>query len=388
MSKPYLYLVSRNSIIAALLLTIILYFLQGIIRPKPDYNWDSIPYMNLVLKYDGVENDSIRHAETYKTLHAQVPEEEWKKLAETDHWYRLRNYQSWEVGTETLPFYSIKPLYIVNCWVFYKMGFDLYDSTWIPNFFCYFFIALAFFIYIDSKKNYWIAFFATLFIMLTPFFLELSILSTPDALGTLIFMAITILYLEKRSMWIILGASIAAILIRPDHLVICGLLFGLLALEKNNWMDRIKTALIPSVILLTVHFLNYKLNGNPGWKVLFMHSFQGNIHHPVSGIENRVWEWSEFIKTHKNHIHSISFLLWLLLIPTLLMLPKKIRIPELLKRRDFLLFVAIVVATLIKFVLFPYTIDRYFAPFYAAGILLMIYRIGRNSDNSKTETYG
>lgn len=340
--------------------------------------------MNLTLKYDGMEEDSIRHAETYRILKEQVPEKEWKKLAETDHWYRLQNYQSWNVGTETLPFYSIKPLYILNVWVFYKMGFNLFDATWMINYFAYFFIALAFFIYIDSKKNYWIAFFSTLFIMLTPFFTELSILSTPDALGTLIFMAITILYLEKRSIWILLGASIAAILIRPDHLVICGLIFCLKALEDDSWTERIKTVVIPSLILLSVHFLNYKLNGNPGWKVLFMHSFQGNIHYPVSGIENRVWEWSEFIKTHKNYIHSISFLLWLLLIPTLLLLPKKISLPELFQRRDFLLFLAIILATLIKYFLFPYTIDRYYAPFYAAGILMLIYRVGMNGQTKAT----
>ncbi|MEZ4938538.1 MAG: hypothetical protein R2799_13190, partial [Crocinitomicaceae bacterium] len=182
-------------------------------------------------------------------------------------------------------------------------------------------------------------------------------------------------YLEKRSIWLILAASVAAIFIRPDHLVICGLIFLVKALEEEEVKAKLKTLLIPSVALLLVHFLNYKLNGNPGWKVLFMHSFQGNIHYPISGIENRVWEWSEYWKTMKSHIHSISFFMWLLLIPTLLLLPKKIRLKDLFQRRDFLLLLAIVVATLIKFVLFPYTIDRYFAPFYAGAILMLIYGV-------------
>ena len=67
--------------------------------------------------------------------------------------------------------------------------------------------------------------------------------------------------------------------------------------------------------------------------------------------------------------------MWILLIPTLLLLPKKIRLKDLFQRRDFLLLLAIVVATLIKFVLFPYTIDRYFAPFYAGAILMLIYGV-------------
>lgn len=377
---------SKKSIIAALLLTILLYFIQGIVRPQPDYNWDSISYMNLVLKYDGEFDDSLRHTKTYQTLKKNVPEEEWKKLAETDHWYRFRNYESWQVGTETLPFYGIKPLYVLNCWVFYKLGFNLFNATWVPSFFAFFFIALSFFVYIDSKKSTVIAFLATLFIMLTPFFMELSVLSTPDALGTLIFMVITILYLENRSLVLLLMASIAAILIRPDHLVICGILFLFKALEQKSRRQQLKTLLIPSVLLLVIHLLNYKLNGNPGWKVLFMHSFQGNIHYPISGVENRVWEWSEYWKTMKLHIHSISFLLWLLLIPCLVLLPKKISLREALKRRDFQLFLGLVLASLIKFVLFPYTIDRYFAPFYAGAILLLVYMSTELEIDRKKET--
>jgi hypothetical protein len=340
-------------ILGLILLLVVLYVFQSTIRPKPDYNWDAVPYMNLVLAFDGVEDDSIRHQQTYAKLKDEVPEEHWKLLAVTEHWYRYRNYESHEVATETLPFYSIKPLFILNCWFFYKIGFGLYDSTWIPSFLTYFLIGILFYLYIGARKNYVIGLFATLLIMLTPIFLELSILSTPDALGTLTMIMLTIMYLEKRSIWWILVMSIFSILIRPDHLIICGFIFCLKAIEEKE--------------------LNFAYHGNPGWKVLFMHSFQGNIHYPVSGIENRTWEWGEYIKTMKSHYHTVSFFLWVMLFPLLILLPSKIKLPDLFKRRDFLLFLAIIIATLLKFMLFPYTIDRYYAPFYASAIILIVY---------------
>lgn len=366
-----------KSIFVGGVLLAVLYLFQTTIRPQPDYNWDAVQYMNLILEYDGVENDSIRHIQTYQHLKEEVPAEHFKLLADTDHWFRVRNYQSYEVFQEQIPFYSIKPIFIINCWVFYKMGFSLFDATWIPSLLCFFIIALIFYRYISSKKGYVIGAIATLMIMLTPPFMELSILSTPDAMGTMTLILVALYYLEKKSIWVLLMLSIATILIRPDHLIICGFFIGLRGLDEPTIKSKIKMIAIPSIILLGIHFFNFNYHHNPGWKVLFMHSFQGNIHYPLSMTEGRVWEWSEYLKTIKFQYPTISFFLWMILFPVLLFIPRKIKLKELILRRDFMVFLTLIITTVMKFFLFPFTIDRYYAPFYAIGILLLVYAVSK-----------
>lgn len=356
-------------------LVAVLLFLLNNLRPQPDYNWDSIPYSNLILKYDGQKNDSIRHAEVYAHLKENVPENKYKELAETDHWFRLQAYLNYKVLTEQLPFFAVKPLYILNAWAFYKMGFGLFKSTWIPSYIAFIFLTLLFFQFISKRHGNPVAFFAVIFIMITPPFLDAAKMGTPDLLGTLVTSLLVVFFLERRSWVWLFVLSIMAILIRPDHIILCGLIIGLKALEKQTWRERIILAGIPGISLLLIHFVNFSIHGNPGWKMMFMHSFQGNIHFPLS--EGREWDWSLYIETLKIYFHQLGAYTWIALFPVLLTINKSDKLKEIIKRPEIQVLGVVLITIALKYFLHPLA-DRFHTPFYAIGVLLIVYGFGRN----------
>ena len=103
----------------------------------PAYNFDMLGYMALVVRMDQTKDLGKVHTITYENARRIVPAEEYKKLTETPA-FRKKFASDPLQFQKILPIYSVKPLYIGMCWLFYKAGFSLPAATVMPSILAYF----------------------------------------------------------------------------------------------------------------------------------------------------------------------------------------------------------------------------------------------------------
>src|SRR6476619_5673125 len=101
----------------------------------PAYNFDMLGYMALVI---GINTHDLKEvpATTYEKAMQCIPADEYRRLTESPP-FRKRMANDPLQFERILPIYSVKPLYIGMCWLFYQWGFSLVASTVIPSIISY-----------------------------------------------------------------------------------------------------------------------------------------------------------------------------------------------------------------------------------------------------------
>ena len=87
---------------------------------KAAYNWDMLPYMTVVLQYDGNTDIEKIHSEVYTKVKQSVSETDFNKLVGSTSAYRKSVFTNTTEFNLQLPFYVVKPLYTRFCYLFYK----------------------------------------------------------------------------------------------------------------------------------------------------------------------------------------------------------------------------------------------------------------------------
>src|SRR4051812_6427835 len=108
----------------------VLAFISAQAYKKPSYNWDMLPYMAVILSYDGQQNV---HESVYNTARQELPAEAFRLLTDSSQAHRRETAQHVEEFNLQMPFYIVKPLYTGLSYLFYKSGFSLTRSTVIPS---------------------------------------------------------------------------------------------------------------------------------------------------------------------------------------------------------------------------------------------------------------
>src|SRR5260370_30118320 len=150
------------------LTSIYIIILSGICRVawlKPGYNWDILPYAEIVLQYDHAPGDL--HRQVYSTAARELPTETYSLLISANG-----KRKQWAADANAfdhiLPFYAIKPLYTFLSFLFYKSGMTLFKALGFPSVIAYFFSGVLLFIWLSKFLPAKLTFVLCLIIMLLP----------------------------------------------------------------------------------------------------------------------------------------------------------------------------------------------------------------------------
>ena len=331
---------------------------------KPNYNWDCLPYMAIVLnKTEKLSNQEL-HNKVYEQARLHIPEKQYTMLvAETP--YRTAMLNNAVAFNQQLPFYSIKPLYIGLCWLSYKAGFNLAFSTVLPSLLAFFGIGLLLFYWLKKMLNEKQSILITYCILLAMPFTGIGRESSPDALSCFfILLACYWFYCKKCWQWVA-PVLVLAVLARPDNIILVGLFANILFIKK--YWSITDTLLVFGAGLLAYIIPTWLIVSYP-WQTLFNHSFIKHLSFPADAVINLTWQDYVFaIARNAFREFNIS------LIPLLLIFT----IPAWNNRKKLtanlsILWLTIGATILLRYLLFPVFTGRFMAPYYLIAILLII----------------
>src|SRR5688500_10068018 len=121
---------AMTRIIVYVLLSIVLFISFRYHYHHPGYNWDMLPYMGIVLEYEG---DTTVHEQVYTIAKTELPPTAFTQLTDSTVPYRSAVYHSPELFRKQLPFYVVKPLYTRMVQWFYLAGLPLTKATVMPS---------------------------------------------------------------------------------------------------------------------------------------------------------------------------------------------------------------------------------------------------------------
>jgi hypothetical protein len=313
----------------------------------PGHNGDMPFYIVCAIQFgQGSMDEAVDEAVVY--LKKELPSNEF-----TEHSGRIT-----KVSTTYFDFYRIKPLYILMVMLFHAIGFSFTFSTVLPSLLFYFLTGITIWRFsiqcMDPAKSFLVSV-MTIF----PFYV-LARLSSPDAMSCFFILnALLFMYTGRnRILWFCL--LLLAICTRLDNIV--GVLILLVALFK--WPDekyagklQIKEFSFFMLIAIVVAIL---IN------VIFTEHFLG-INDPFSERTK-----TEYLTDVKWYILTLpgSFLLTLLI---LFIFTRRDREFRWTNKVNYLIYVILTVV-FVRFLLYPFYEERFFAPYIIFGMLIISFQ--------------
>lgn len=237
----------------------------------PYFNWDMIPYTAAAMRMDNVETPDLY----YRTM---------QELASVSYSARRAVHGQPDVLLKTpeslrqqIPWYSIKPLYIGASWLAHALGVPWSHATLAVSVAAYalLFMAMACLRIPGIPAYVWMGV-LTGWLWMTqwghhPY---LAALSTPDGLGTGLFLLGLVLALGGRPLWVTLFTWQWTLGARPDLLVPASLLI-MLAVWKPVAGERVslRDGIIGVGVLLVTYLAIVNAVGYYGWRAHFYYHF-------------------------------------------------------------------------------------------------------------------
>jgi hypothetical protein len=207
--------VSALKTLLKLLYAVIIISVAYVAYLRPYHNWDMLGYMACAVSIDVQNSDSV-HSITYNHAKAELSHKDYEALVNPTNNYRKRNLEDSEYFHEQLSLYSIKPLYILLVYLFFKAGISLTAATVLPSVLAYAGIGWLLFFWMMKFISTFRAFIFSVLLMLSPPLWETAMSSTPDALAGLTTFAAFFFILEKKNFKTGLLFLLIAIAVRID----------------------------------------------------------------------------------------------------------------------------------------------------------------------------
>ena len=236
---------------------------------RPLYNWDMFGYMAVVLKGD-IPNPIELHHRVYELARQNIPPVQFGYLCGSIHRQKLATDPA--AFYQELPFYSVKPLYTGLVYLIYHQGISLPKATVIPSVVFYFFTGMLLFIWFNRFRGWVFSFTASILIMYSLIMVELSRLSTPDAVSTFLLFSAFYCLIELRALSWMFIFFMLSILARLDNVITAAAVTGLLALAKVPLMKPRYFALMVSGFAAMFFMVTCRLTAF-GWNPMFFPSF-------------------------------------------------------------------------------------------------------------------
>ncbi len=210
---------------------------------KADYNWDIIGYIGSVYSLENSDTNSV-HQKTYESIKNALTEDNFKRLT-TNNKYREDLTICAKCFYQTLPFYKIKPLYILLIYLFHKLNINIVLSPLLISAIFYFLSCIIIYVWLTKIFNNIIfIFFIAGFFNIMPYLLNSASNSTPDSLsGFIVLLALYFLVL-KRSLYLFLSLMIISIFTRPDNILFFAILTGILLFNKEFGQKKAKIIIL------------------------------------------------------------------------------------------------------------------------------------------------
>jgi len=336
---------------------------------KPVLNWDMMGYVGSILRMKQ-DDPTALHEAMKEEVRPFLPD--W--LAEQ---YFEQNPLSARAQDfyQQIPFYDIKPLYVVAVWAVHALGVPMVQATWVVSALAFAGIGfvLACWRPMQGSRALWLlGISALLFIGPLPFAM-LAAYSTPDALSLFFLMGGFVCWLRRHSLLLLGAGLVLSVFTRPDTLVACGALLCYLTFFAHP-AHRLSLArgIALSLLVIAAYALLQAVIGSAGWEVLF---YRGFIN------DNLDFAHADIHVTRAQYMQALFGGIRHLLVNPRLMLFAALSVvsvfcflvrPE--GQRGWLwLLVMAWVTFLVRFMLFPNWADeRYFYYFYLLMLMAII----------------
>lgn len=334
---------------------------------KPAYNWDMLPYMAIVKHTETNNIDSI-HAFVYSTAKIEITAPAYALLTDSSNNYRKTMAINSTEFFKQLPYYYIKPLYIVFVYAFYKIGFPLTKATELPSIISFLFISILFYFWLKKYVPATIAFAIALMLMLSSPILMSLRSSTPDFLSAAFLFAALYFIAEKNKPWLTLLFFSLAIFTRLDNIIAAFFFFTLLTICQipGRQISKKKFILFTtlcSVACLATIFIASKF----GWGSNYYPVISYNTWHGTKPFSLQEYFTAFYENTANGLIYTHIFLFAVIaiyvLIPSWPLKFKSLQFHQLLACTILLLFAA-------RYILFPGIDDRFYIAYYLVLALL------------------
>lgn len=339
----------------------------------PGYNWDMLPYMALIKKMDGVKNFDQIHSTVYNTVQKNLPKKKYEDLVDPAQPYRVKMQKDAAAFESQLPFFDIKPIYLLIAFIFYKLGVSLSYATVLPSVVSFFFINVVSFFWC-RKFNLPTNISVLILILICIVSFPLAIRSNPDTLACLFLLISSYFFLETDNLLYSILFLLLSVLTRPENIIFSFLLLSIVIIGKWNKKVSLFSLAIYLALLLLAYYIPVKMMNYPGWGSLIYHAFIDNMVDPA--IKQTI-SLSAYVKVLRENVLNIKGLIGIvgLLIISIIIFKKNLRDDRFMLYKLF--FLVVIAWTIIKTLLFPMPAYRFFIPpaLFIFFVLIKEYQI-------------
>lgn len=334
-------------------------FLFYVAIAMPLYNPDITGYVASVYGLMGLSGDALKEA-TFNDLRSALPSNTFSELIRCC-WYKM--YGDASVLQQQIPFFNIRYVYVWSIYALGQLTGSFLQAIVLISATCGFFIILISGILFWKVKST-IAF---LFVPPAVIFggaLELSRITTADALATLVAISLCALILARKHMAVAFLIVLLP-LFRTDYLIF-SLVAGLILFLRGN--SRV-AMLSVSFALLTYFAVNHFAE-NYGHAVIFNYSFIDRWNPypssmPISdNVFDYVWAYMRGIWNLANKSH-IFFYPLIYTIALIFLLPNRYQ------NRFLIIYFACLFFVVVHFLLFPAALFRHYFILLWASIMYL-----------------
>lgn len=247
-----------------------------------EYNWDMIPYTAAVLALDEQDPAAI-HAETYRLVRAEVPPDRLEAFNATE--YRHAVAESPRALMQQLPFYRIRPAYLVTLRACSALGVSPARATVLVSAFAYVALCMLIWAWLRGCAPIRLRFACAALLAVSQPLLHVGGLTNPDALSTaVVVLAFYLFVIRGRAGWALL-VLLAAVLVRSDNVFLCAL-FAAYLLWRERHAARVRRLFPAAVGAASVAWVVvwHHAVGNYGWWLTMYHSFIAPLATPADGM--------------------------------------------------------------------------------------------------------
>jgi hypothetical protein len=258
-----------------------------------------------------------------------------------------------------LPYFSVKPLYVVAMQGVHMAGANVVTASRIISAACYFGIAICLWLYTRSLLS--------LLVLVLPEVMILGQANEPDGMSVmLLLLALWAILFRRKDFGVSL--MVVSVWVRPENAILCLIVLTFLWFSgRLNWKHALSLSVLTVGSVLLISHYGY------GWRSLYYHTFLGGdpLGQPTFAATDYL---HALMKGLKDVLHSsvpIFGLLWL----TCFTLCEDRRIKQLL--------VIAALYSMARFLIFPSYEVRYYALFFLAGSIAALHAIsGRGAPQS------
>lgn len=268
----------RYSFVAYLIIVVLA---AAYIARHPEFNWDMIPYTAAVVSTDTSDPAAI-HAKTYELVRQEVPPDRMNELVSTD--YRHAVAESPRALMQQLPFYRIRPAYLLTLRAVAALGVNPARATIMVSVFAYVGLCLIIWAWLRPYGPPPLRFACATLIAVSQPLLHIAGLDNPDALSTAVVALGFYLFLAHgRASWA-MGVLLGSVLIRSDNLFMCVLFAAYLGWRERGALRRWLWPATAAGLAVTWVVLWHHAVGNYGWRLTMYHSFIAPLSLPENGM--------------------------------------------------------------------------------------------------------